>query len=32
MWKRIDGLQKKKCLAIIGPIIGHASDGDNKRR
>ena len=31
-WSDIDRLWEKCCAATIGPIIGHASDGDSKRR
>ena len=31
-WDRIDDLWRKHCYAAVGPIIGHASDGDSRRR
>ena len=31
-WKRIDNLWTEHCYAAVGPIIGHASDGDSRRR
>ena len=31
-WTKIDDLWDKHCKSTIGPIIGHASDGDSKRR
>jgi len=31
-WKKIDDLWKEHCYAAVGPIIGHASDGDSRRR
>ena len=31
-WKEIDNLWSQHCYAPIGPIIGHASDGDSRRR
>ena len=31
-WKTIDYLWQKSCGHIVGPIIGHASDGDSRRR
>ena len=31
-WDRIDELWRKHCYAAVGPIIGHASDGDSRRR
>lgn len=30
-WKKIDTLWKKHCKNVVGPIIGHASDGDSHR-
>jgi hypothetical protein len=31
-WKRIEELWQVDCECAIGPIIGHASDGDSRRR
>lgn len=31
-WSRIDKLWEKHCKASVGLIIGHASDGDSRRR
>jgi len=31
-WCTIDELWKQECLEAVGPIIGHASDGDSRRR
>ena len=31
-WNRIESLWNKECTNIVGPIIGHASDGDSRRR
>jgi hypothetical protein len=31
-WRTIDALWKDNCLEDVGPIIGHASDGDSRRR
>jgi len=31
-WDQIDELWKKHCYSAVGPIIGHASDGDSRRR
>ena len=31
-WNRIDELWAKHCYSAVGPIIGHASDGDSRRR
>ena len=31
-WNVIDDLWKRNCLGAVGPIIGHASDGDSRRR
>ena len=31
-WKRIDSLWQERCATSVGPIIGHASDGDSRRR
>jgi hypothetical protein len=31
-WDRIDQLWDKHCKIVVGPIIGHASDGDSRRR
>ena len=31
-WDRIDKLWDKHCKIVVGPIIGHASDGDSRRR
>ena len=31
-WDVIDNLWEKECLSAVGPIIGHASDGDSRRR
>ena len=31
-WDTIDRLWEEECLAAVGPIIGHASDGDSRRR
>ena len=31
-WQRIEDLWRKECQDKVGPIIGHASDGDSRRR
>jgi len=31
-WLRIEDLWDKECKDIVGPIVGHASDGDSRRR
>jgi len=31
-WDRIDALWMKHCYSAVGPIVGHASDGDSRRR
>ena len=31
-WTRINQLWEKHCKVVVGPIIGHASDGDSRRR
>lgn len=31
-WDIIDGLWAKDCLDVVGPIVGHSSDGDSRRR
>jgi hypothetical protein len=31
-WGRIDQLWRQHCEEHIGPIVGHASDGDSRRR
>ena len=31
-WREMDRLWKISCLQSIGPIIGHSSDGDSRRR
>ena len=31
-WLRIDDMWNKDCKDIVGPIVGHASDGDSRRR
>ena len=31
-WDIIDKLWEQECLAAVGPIVGHASDGDSRRR
>lgn len=31
-WNRIDALWMEDCYAAVGPIIGHASNGDSRRR
>lgn len=31
-WSVIDGLWQEHCEEVVGPIIGHASDGDSRRR
>lgn len=31
-WNRIEELWNKECAEIVGPIVGHASDGDSRRR
>ena len=31
-WDRIDALWMTHCYSDVGPIIGHASDGDSRRR
>lgn len=31
-WDIIDGLWAKECLSIVGPIVGHSSDGNSRRR
>lgn len=31
-WEVIDKLWARDCLAAVGPIVGHASDGDSRRR
>ena len=31
-WQKIKELWRKECQSIVGPIIGHASDGDNRRQ
>ena len=30
-WKKIDDLWTQHCYVAVGPIIGHASDGDSRR-
>jgi hypothetical protein len=31
-WDDIDRLWETECLHIVGPIVGHASDGDSRKR
>ena len=31
-WNKIDDLWSKHCYAAVGPILGHGSDGDSRRR
>ena len=31
-WLRIKDFWNKECKDIVGPIVGHASDGDSRRR
>ena len=31
-WDVIDSLWVKECLETVGPIVGHSSDGDSRRR
>lgn len=31
-WDDIDDIWKVECVDIVGPIVGHASDGDSRRR
>ncbi len=31
-WNRVEQLWREHCLELVGPIIGHASDGDSRRR
>ena len=31
-WKVIEKIWEDKCKDIVGPIVGHASDGDSRRR
>ena len=31
-WKKIHELWKEHCYATVGPFIGHASDGNSRRR
>lgn len=31
-WGRIDSLWKLHCEESVGPVVGHASDGDSRRR
>jgi hypothetical protein len=31
-WKTIERLWEKECKGEVGPIVGHASDGDSRRR
>ena len=31
-WGIIDGLWLKECHDAVGPVVGHASDGDSRRR
>lgn len=31
-WNTIDALWASDCKAEVGPIVGHASDGDSRRR
>lgn len=31
-WQRIDTLWTKYCYDAVGPILGHASDGDSRRQ
>ena len=31
-WEVIDRMWEKSCLAAVGPILGHASDGDSRKR
>ena len=31
-WDTIDRLWEEECLVAVGPIIGHTSDGDSRRR
>lgn len=31
-WNVVEPLWKKECVDIVGPIVGHASDGDSRRR
>ena len=31
-WDMIEKLWNKECKDIVGPILGHASDGDSRRR
>ena len=31
-WDQIDNLWMQHCYSSVGPIIGHASDGDSRRR
>ena len=31
-WDAVDALWASDCKAEVGPIVGHASDGDNGRR
>ena len=30
-WNQIDNLWNKHCYATVGPILGHASNGDSRR-
>ena len=31
-WDVIDSLWIKECLSTVGPVVGHSSDGDSRRR
>ena len=31
-WKKIDELWAQECFHVVGPVVGHASDGDSRRR
>jgi len=31
-WKSIDGFGQESCGTSVRPVVGHASDGDSKRR